>query len=168
MLSRKTGMTFLLVAAFGGVGTFGCQHEVSRNDVEKKREQARESEQKAIVAENRAVADRREADQLALKANAQESKNDFVTEMQSKLLVVDGRIKDLDNRRAAESDSARKNEWNARIKQLEQERTAVDKKVSNLKSSSATDWVADRASVVTAWNEFTDHLTQAERDLTHR
>jgi len=168
MLRNASGIWLLIAVAGGCLLAIGCSHEVTRNDVEKKREQAQESERKATSAEAQAEQDRRDANRLEAKVNAQESKKDFVARMQSELSIADGRIKDLDNRRAAQTDAARKNEWDARIKQLRDERNAVDKKISDLKSAPGDDFIAGRGSATAAWDEFIAHLTQAEHELGQR
>ena len=168
MIRNPVGASLLIAVAGGCLLAVGCSHEATRNDVEKKREQAQESERKAASAASRAEQDRRDADRLEAKVNAQESKKDFVAHMQSELSVAEGRIKDLDSRRAEQTDAARKNEWAARIKQLRQERDSVDKKTGDLKSAPDDNYIAQRTSVTAAWDVFTAHLTRAEHDLGQR
>jgi hypothetical protein len=100
---------------------------------------------------------------LSLQSSANytyDKKDAFVTDAQADLAVMDQKIKDLSDKVAASSDSV-KADAQAKLQDLQTQRTALDKKLDDVKNSSETDWDSTKTAFINSYNDTKSSLKQA-------
>ena len=96
-----------------------------------------------------------------------DKKDEFVAKASADLDVMDQKIKELSDKAATASDSV-KNEAQAKLQDLHDKRTALGKKLDDVKNASQTDWDELKAGFQTAYDDTKASLKQAWQWLTDK
>ena len=99
---------------------------------------------------------------LSLQSSANytyDKKDAFVTDAQADLAVMDQKIKDMSDKVASSSDSV-KADAQAKLQDLQTQRTALDKKLDDVKNSSEADWDSTKTAFINAYSDTKTSLKQ--------